>query len=44
MTLYNDLDLELLQLKICGSMRYTYMPNMKSLSALDQKLTFDLEG
>ena len=51
LTLKDDLDLYLSQLKMCSSMRYTWMPNIKLISSILQKLwfwpiylTFDLEG
>ena len=38
LTLKDDLDLDLSPLKMCSSMRYTCMPNMKLLSSILQKL------
>ncbi len=54
LTLKDDLDLDLSPLKMCSSIRYTCMPNIKLLSSILQKytlneqfwtihLTFDLE-
>lgn len=39
MTLKSDLDLQCFWLKMCRSMRYICMPNMKFLSPLVQKLS-----
>jgi hypothetical protein len=41
LTLKDDLDF--LSLKMCSSMRYTRMPNIKLLSSILQNLTFDLD-
>ena len=38
LTLKDDLDLDLPPLKMCSSMRYTCMPNIKLLSSILQKL------
>ena len=38
MTLKDDLDLDILPLKMSGLMKYTFIPNIKSLSVLAQKL------
>ena len=38
LTLKNDLDLKMLQLKMCSFVRYMCAPNIKCLSPLDQKL------
>jgi len=43
LTLKDDFDLDLSPLKMCSSMRYTCMPNIKLLSSILQNLTFDLE-
>ena len=38
LTLKGDLDLNILPLKMCGLMKYTCMPNIKSLCLMGQKL------
>ena len=38
LTLKDDTDLDMSLLNVCSSMRYTCMPNMKSLFLLVQKL------